>query len=48
VATIFPQMRCDPVSPGQNRQMGGPDRVRMGAAAGIPDSGDVVDIDAEA
>ncbi len=45
---ILPQMRRDAVGPGEHRQMGGPDRVRIGTAAGIPDGGDVVDVDAEA
>ena len=48
MATILPQMGRDPVGAGQNGQVGGSDRVRVGPAAGVPDSGDVIDIDAEA
>jgi len=45
---ILPQMSRDPIGSSQNRQMGSPDRVGMGAAPGIPDGGDVIDVDAEA
>ena len=48
VAPVLAQMGRDPVGAREDGQMGGPDRVRMDAAAGIPHGGDVIDVDAEA
>src|SRR3546814_6538724 len=44
---VLAQMRGDAVSPGAGREKGGADRVRMGAAARIPDRRDMIDIDAK-
>ena len=48
MAPVLAQMGRDPVGPRQDRQMRGPDRVRMDAAAGVPHGCDVIDVDAEA
>ncbi len=48
VATILAKMRRDAVGAGQHREMGGPDRIRVGTAAGVPQGRDMVDVDAEA
>ena len=48
MAPVLAEMRGDAVGPGEHGHMGGPDRVRMDAAPGIPHGGDVIDIDAEA
>ena len=45
---VLPQMGRDPVGAGEDRQMGGADRVRMGAAASVADGRHMVDVDAEA
>jgi hypothetical protein len=44
---ILPEMRCNPVGAGCDRQMRGTQRVGVPAAAGVPDGGDVIDIHAE-
>ena len=48
VAPVLAEMGGDAVGPRQDSHVGGPDRVRMDAAAGIPDGCDVIDVDAEA
>jgi hypothetical protein len=40
-------MRRDAVSPGLGGHAGGADRIRMGNAAGVPNGGDVINIDAK-
>ena len=47
VAAILAQMRRDAVGPRRDGDLGGVDRVRMGAAAGVAQGGDVIDIDAQ-
>ena len=48
VATILAKVGRDAVRSGQDSEMGRPDRVRVGTAAGVPDGRDMVDVDAEA
>jgi hypothetical protein len=46
MAAILAQMRRDAVGPGRNCDPSRPERIRMGTAAGVPDGGDMIDIDA--
>ena len=48
VPAILAQVGGDPVGPGPRRRERCPYRIRVTAAAGIPDGRDVVDIDAQA
>ena len=48
VAAILAQMRGDAVGAGRDRDLRGPHRIGMFAAASITHGGDVIDVDAEA
>ncbi len=48
VAPVLAQMRGDAVAAARRDDFGGAHRVRVVAAARVPDRGDVVDVDAEA
>jgi hypothetical protein len=48
MTTILAQMGRDAVGTSQNGQVRSPDRIRMGAAAGIPHGRDMIYVDAEA
>ena len=45
VAPVLPEVRGDAVGPGFLGQAGGGDGVRLIGASGLPDRGDVVDVD---
>ena len=47
VTAILPQVDGDDVGPGQLGERSGPDGVRLDRPSGLPDRGDVVDVDAE-
>ncbi len=47
MATVLAKMEGDSVGPAQLRLDGGPDGIGLEAAPGLPEGGDVVDVDAE-
>jgi hypothetical protein len=48
MAAVLPQMGRNAVRACQDGQMGRPDRIGMRPAAGIPDGGDMINVDAKA
>jgi hypothetical protein len=48
MTAILAQMERDAVAAGVGDEAGGAHRVGMVAAAGVPEGGDVIDVDAEA
>jgi hypothetical protein len=45
VATVFPQMGCNAIRPGQFGQHSGGDRVWLHRLAGLANGGYVIDVD---